>query len=397
MSASRFPRPLAFAAAFALSAFTSAHAAPKSRVEVRDAAQPQLAADSQGGVWLVYGRSAATAPVASKKGEAASAHKPGGNHQAGGHGHGGPRPDGEIFVARSLDGGATFAPATKVAGVPTLMLGNRRGPRIAVHGDRITITVIGNELLSFNSIDGGKSWSEPVTINEVPTSAREGLHDLAGSREGELFVTWLDLRNGKMELWGADSRDGGRTWGSNRLVYKSPDKSICECCHPSALYDADGNLAVMWRNSIEGARDMWMTTRPKGAARFTTARKLGEGTWTLNACPMDGGRIIALGGGNFGAVWQRNGEVFLSRGEGAEVNLGKGRQPVAVHPASGPPTVIWQQGLELVALESPHDAKPVTCASDGRFPTVVAIPGKGVLLAYERGAKGATSIAVERL
>src|SRR5688572_23251719 len=178
MSASRFPRPLAFAAAFTLSAFTSAHAAPQSRVEVPDAAQPQLAADSQGGVWLVYGRSA-TVPVASKKDEAASAHKHGGNHQAGGHVHGGPRPDGEIFVARSPDGGATFAPATKVAIVPTLMLGNRRGPRIAVNGDRITITVIGNELLAFNSTDGGESWSEPVTINEVPTRAREGLHDLA--------------------------------------------------------------------------------------------------------------------------------------------------------------------------------------------------------------------------
>ena len=398
MSASHFSRLLLFVATVGLSAFASAHASPKSRVEIPDAAQPQLVADSQGGVWLVYGHVAGAAPVALNKEETASAHKPGGQHQAGGHVHGGPRPEGEIFVARSLDGGATFAPAIRVAGVPTLMLGNRRGPRIAVHGDRITITVIGNELLAFTSTDAGRSWSGPVTINEVPTSAREGLHDLAGSRAGELFVTWLDLRNGKMELWGADSRDGGRTWGSNRQVYKSPDKSICECCHPSALYDTDGNLAVMWRNSLDGARDMWMATRPKGAGSFTAARKLGEGTWKLNACPMDGGRIVVLGGGKFGAVWQRNGDVFISRAEGAEVSLGKGRQPVAVHSANGPPMVIWQQGLELVAFGNPHDAKPVTCASDGRFPAVVALPGgQGVLLAYEHGAKGATSVAVERL
>lgn len=144
---------------------------------------------------------------------------------------------------------------------------------------------------------------------------------------------------------------------------------------------------------------MWMTTRPKGAAAFVAARKLGEGTWKLNACPMDGGRILALGSGQFGAVWMRNGDVFLSRGESSEINLGKGKQPVAVHTGNAPPMVIWQQGADIVTLASLHGGAPVKHAADARFPTVIALPrGKGALLAYERGpSKGATTVTIERL
>lgn len=357
------------------------------KTEISNAAQPQLTVGSDGRVWLVYGQAGdAPAPIAHGAGDAHKGHQPSGR-------------SGDVFVAFSKDGGATFSPATKVAGLPKLMLGMRRGPRIAAQGDRLTVTMIADELVSFTSTDSGKTWGAPVTINEVPKSAQEGLHDLATAPNGDVFVTWLDLRNGTMELWGATSKDGGRTWGKNEQVYKSPDKSICECCHPSALFDADGNLAVMWRNSIEGSRDMWMTTRAKGAAAFTSARKVGEGTWKLNACPMDGGRILALGGGQFGAVFQRNGEVFLARGAGAEISLGKGKQPVAVHAHNAPPLVVFQQGADLVSLAGPHGAEPVKRASDARFASVVSLAnGQGILLAYEQGpAKGTPTVTVEKM
>jgi hypothetical protein len=379
------------AAAFAGMLFAQA---PAARTEIANAAQPQLAVGSDGRVWLVYAQAGepAVAPAAHVD---HAAHADGQKQK----GHSPQDRSGDVFVAWSKDGGATFAPAVKVAHLPKLMFGMRRGPRIAVHGDRLTVTMIGTELVAFSSSDGGKTWSDPVTINEMPTSAREGLHDLAGAADGRLFVTWLDNRNGRTELWGASSMDGGRTWGKNEQVYRSPDKSICECCHPTALFDAEGNLAVMWRNSIEGSRDMWLTTRSKGAVQFTAARKLGEGTWKLNACPMDGGRIIALGGGKFGAVWQRAGEIFICRGEGPEMNLGPGKQPVAVHPGDRPPLVVWQQGSDLVAWRGLHGSEPVKLAADARFPSLVALPGaQGAVLAFERGAaKGPTSVAIERL
>lgn len=358
------------------------HAAPAApRTEIPNAAQPQLAVTSDGRVWLVYGQI-----------EAAPASRPGqpmdhSEHKAGGHGveAAKSRPAGAIFAAYSDDGGSTFAPAVKVGTVPGLMLGMRRGPRIAAHGNRLTVTAIGQELFALASSDGGKTWSEPTTINDASKSAAEGLHDLACAPDGRLFATWLDIRNGKMELWGTESSDGGKSWAKNEQVYKSPDKSICECCHPSALFDREGNLAVMWRNSIEGSRDLWLVTRPKGTTTFVGAHKLGEGTWKLNACPMDGGRIVALGGGKFGAVWQRAGEVFLVRAEEPEASLGKGKQPVAIA-GSGQVIVAWQQDSDLVVMRDLRGAGAVKQASEARFASLVALPdGKGLLLAYEQG------------
>ena len=368
------------------------------RTEIPNAGQPQLTSAADGRIWLVYGQqdqSPNSSATAGHGDHSAHAAGHGGEKKKGGHGPA--ARSGGIFVAMSTDGGATFSPAVKVASLPKLMLGNRRGPRIAAHGDRLTVTAIGDELVAFTSTDGGKSWSEAVTINDVTDSAHEGLHDLGRSPAGELFVTWLDLRNGITELWGATSKDGGRTWAADQLVYKSPDKSICECCHPSVLFDRDGNLAVMWRNSIEGSRDMWLTTRPAGSANFTAARKLGEGTWKINGCPHDGGTLVALGGGNFGAVWQRAGEIFVTGADGKETKLGAGKQPFAIR-GDGSTLVVWNDGSGLVAVRDLARPQPTKIAPEARFPFAVSLPGgKGAVVAYERSAKGFTSIAVERL
>ena len=356
MTSSPFLRRFIFAI---LPAVAAAQVATKGRVEIAGAAQPQLTANGQGQVWVAYGQGR------------------------------------EVVVARSDDNGRTFSAGTTVTAQPKLMLGMRRGPRITAHGQHVTVTLIAHELLAFHSSDGGRSWAGPNPINEVPTSAREGLHDLAADGSGNVFVTWLDLRNGKTELWGAESRDSGQTWGKNALIYRSPDKSICECCHPTALFDAEGNLAVMWRNSIQGARDMWMATRAAGADRFTEPRKIGEGIWTLNACPMDGGRIVALGGGVFASVWQRAGDIFFSPPTGAENNLGPGKQPVALA-VGGRMLLAWQKGTALWFSADAGKAAPLKHADDARFPVLISLPGGGALLAFEQGpAKGAVKVVIE--
>ena len=60
------------------------------------------------------------------------------------------------------------------------------------------------------------------------------------------------------KLYGARSRDGGVTWSKNVLIYESPDGTICQCCHPSAAFDPGGQVLVMWRNCLGGARDMYL-------------------------------------------------------------------------------------------------------------------------------------------
>ena len=333
----------------------STAACGQAAVEFPGGAQPQLAATADGRVWLAFGRGQ------------------------------------EIFVARSDDQGATFAAPVRVAALPSLMLGRRRGPRIAAHGDRVTITVMAGELLAFHSKDAGKTWAGPAVVNDVPRSAREGLHGFAVAPDGRLFATWLDLRDvagARTQLFGAESADGGATWSANRRVYRAPaGQTVCECCHPSAIFNPAGDPTVMWRNGVDGARDMWSATRAAGATEFGPAAKFGTGTWLLKACPMDGGAVFH-DRNHLASVWQRDGSVYFCLEDGAEKLLGKGTQPVAL--ATAQRTVaVWQQGADLVvaSLRGTAAIAPQSLARGARFPAIVAIPGMDrVLVAYERGA-----------
>ncbi len=163
----------------------------------------------------------------------------------------------DIFCVRSTDGGASFSQPAKVATLRGLMLGKRRGPRVAATGDVVVVSAISSEtgdLVAWRSVDGAKTWSDAVRINDIDCACREGLHDMAPTADGSIAAVWLDLRNRETQLWASLSRDGGTSWESNRLVYRSPDGSICECCHPTVVA-TENTWSVLWRNNIEGHRD----------------------------------------------------------------------------------------------------------------------------------------------
>lgn len=279
-----------------------------------------------------------------------------------------------VYFARSNDSGKTFSEPVKVAEPKALMLGMHRGPRIAVAGKTIVITAIGGEekgknvdLFAWRSTDGGKTWSQGVRVNDVPASAREGLHGLAAGQNGILWTVWLDLREKGMRLMGSLSKDGGKSWSPNQLVYQSPDGHICECCHPTAYVGPKGELYAMWRNWLSGSRDMYYAISTDG--KSWTAHKLGEETWPLKACPMDGGGLALDGNGGFHSAWRRDRVVYASPASGKEIALGNGKNPSIAANRNGP-YVAWTEGT-AVKLMKPGVQSPVT-VGEGAFPVVAA-------------------------
>ena len=289
--------------------------------------QPQLALDEQGGIHLVYG-----------------VHN-------------------DTFYCHSSDGTA-FSQPVKLPSVNVMSLGMRRGPRIAVAKGRICVTVIGGkqgkgrdgDLLAICSADGGKTWRDPVPVNDVPDVAREGLHAMAAGPNGEFSCIWLDLRNKATEVAAATSMDGGKTWGKNAVVYRSPDGNVCECCHPSLAYDAQGQLIAMWRNSLKGNRDMYAAVAPHPSAPFGKAFKLGAGTWMLDRCPMDGGALAVLQDGKLSSVWRRERTIYAAVNGEPEVKLGVGEQPVVAATSQGS-AFVWlsKRGDDLI-MQLPGEA-----------------------------------------
>ena len=226
-----------------------------------------------------------------------------------------------IYFATSTDGGRSFQAPVKVAEVGALALGRHRGPRLAILRDAMAIAAIVGEkqvgdLVTWRSTDGGKSWGRTGTVNDIAGAAREGLHAIVAAPDGGLVAAWLDLRGKGTQLMGARSSDGGRTWTKNALVYASPDGTICQCCHPTLAVADDGRVWAMWRNALDGARDLYIASSADGV-RFEAARKLGEGTWRLSACPMDGGGLAASGG-EVTSAWRREGEFFCRSGSGGD-------------------------------------------------------------------------------
>ena len=128
-------------------------------------------------------------------------------------------------------------------------------------------------------------------------------------------------------------------------MYASPDGHVCECCQPSVAIGPKGEIGVMWRNWLGGARDLWLSTSTDGGGTFRDAEKVGDGTWKLNACPMDGGALAFAAHGKPMAVGRREKTIFLAESPGNETVLTRnGSQPVLAGGA-----LLWEEdgGLML--------------------------------------------------
>ncbi|MBI4907997.1 MAG: exo-alpha-sialidase [Acidobacteria bacterium] len=304
-----------------------------------------------------------------------------------------------IYSAWSTDGGATFSKPGVVAELPVLPLGRHRGPRIALSGSTMLVSAIGafvkgdvkpgseGELFVWRSADRGKTWSEAIRVNDAPRSAREGLHAFAADEQGNAAAVWLDLRDSGTRLYGAYSKDAGRTWSKNTLVYQSPDGTICQCCHPSLQALGNGEFAVLFRNALGGARDMYLA-RIRDGRVTAAAEKQGSGRWQLNACPMDGGGV-ALVNGKPASAWRRADDLFLALPGVDEMKIGTGKD-IAFSAQGNSIYATWSSGGKI---ESWSNGKTETLSAAGSFANVVALPKGGAIAAWEENG----AIAVRRL
>jgi hypothetical protein len=293
-----------------------------------------------------------------------------------------------IYFAGSKDGGRTFSPPVAVPSHGSLALGRHRGPRIAIVGAALVVTAIlaadrgGGDLFAWRSTDDGRSWSAPVRLNGVAASAREGLHGMGGA--GKLVTAvWLDLRAPGTHLRAAVSNDAGATWSDDRLVYESPSGTICQCCHPSVAVSPKGDITVMFRNALDGSRDLYVTTSHDGGRTFEPATKLGNGTWKLDACPMDGGALAVDGRGAIGTVWRREKEVFFARPGQPEQRIGTGRDPAIALGRNDAWSVVFRDddGVSLSDGKSPEKR---SLALGAQAPVLLALDDGSWLAAWER-------------
>lgn len=221
--------------------------------------------------------------------------------------------------------GKSFTSPSLIAVLPDLFASAMRGPQIAAtdKGPVVTACTKKGNIFSYKKETSGK-WTKALKVNDVDEVAKEALMGLSADGKN-VFAVWLAVKSPKgQNVYGATSVDGGKTWSKNVLVYDSPEKTVCECCKPSAAVKGN-NVYVMFRNWLNGNRDLYLANSGNGGKSFVNAQKLGAGNWKLNGCPMDGGGLTINNNGIPQTVWRREGKIYASTIGSPEKEIGEGR------------------------------------------------------------------------
>lgn len=324
--------------------------AQETPVLVREGSSPQIAVDTRGTIRVVFGRSDS------------------------------------IFVVTSTDDARSFSAPTVVGVVPG-HLGNTRGPTVASSTNRSAILAIDTKgtLTVFELDHRANRWlRRPQPLNTADGSAPEGLGTVAADNADNFYFTWLDLRDARQnQIYFAKLAKGATGSPANRKIYASPDGHVCECCRPTVAVSGR-DVAVMFRNWLGGARDLYVMRSRDGGGTFSDATKLGHGSWKLDACPMDGGAMTIGNRGEIVTTWRRELDIYAARPGQPEERIATGRSPMLA--TRGKVTVVvWQDGgdIKLRAL----DAEPVTVVGQGRLPQVALLRDGKTLVAWERDGK----------
>lgn len=284
-----------------------------------------------------------------------------------------------LMYLSSTNKGNSFTSPSLIAVLPGLFASAMRGPQIAATDNGLIVTACTNKgnIYSYKQQGLGK-WTKAMKVNEVDEAAKEALIGL--SADGlNVFAIWLAAKNSKgQNVYGARSFDGGKTWSKNVLVYESPDSSVCECCKPSVAVKGN-NVYVMFRNWLNGNRDLYLAKSGNGGKSFENAQKLGIGSWKLNGCPMDGGGLAINNNGIPQTVWRREGKIYASTVGSAEKQIGEGKG-CTIETIDNKNIYAWTENGDVVLIK-PQGQKKVL--GKGSQPIVKALNNERVICIWE--------------
>jgi len=165
---------------------------------------------------------------------------------------------GEIFFARSTDGGASFSKPVNLSnstagaakGRLTSQYWDNGSLDIITHGDDeiyIAWTEYEGRLWFTRSTDGGETFSEAIHVdgdNDVPARGPS----LAVSNTGEIFIAWTVGEDSEADLRLVRSDNGGQSFGETQIIFESEGHSDA----PKIALDNEGILHLTYAESPAG-------------------------------------------------------------------------------------------------------------------------------------------------
>jgi hypothetical protein len=291
----------------------------------------------------------------------------------------------KIYCATSVDNGLTFPDIQTVGEIKEMHLGMSRGPQVATSKNYTLVAAIDKKgsVHIFQLQHKSGKWTKVSLANDIAGSAPEGLMSIAADQSDNFYAVWLDIRNDKHnKICFAKTANQGLVWAKNKIAYISPDKTVCECCKPNIVVNGS-KVIIMFRNWLQGSRDLYLLQSDNAGATFNQPVKLGNGTWKLNGCPMDGGGITLSNKSGINTVWQRQGSIYHAKPGEAENEIGKGKGCSIADSKS--PIITWQDGTKLKLKEL--NKAEVLDVGEGGFIKAIRTKDNNIFCAWEQEGK----------
>lgn len=286
---------------------------------------------------------------------------------------------GDSILYVSSKDGKTFSSPVLIDVVPKLYSFAMRGPQIAATANGLVVTACTQKGNIFSYIKQKEGeWKKAGEVNHADETAKEGLMALSAD-DSKAYAVWLGAKKTKgQNVCSASSVDGGKTWSKKILVYASPDSTVCECCKPSVVVK-NNKVFVMFRNQINGNRNLYLATSSDGGKTFPSAQKLGEGDWKLNACPMDGGVLVIDKNGTPQTTWRRETKIYAATPGAPEKEISEGRTP-SIQIVNDKAVYAFTQNGNVIVL-TPNGTK--TELGKGNLPLLQTLNNNQLLCVWE--------------
>jgi hypothetical protein len=169
-----------------------------------------------------------------------------------------------LYVNRSVDGGRTWTD-------PVALSGDSRSvfrQRLVRAGDRLLlvwqdkVNTERDRIYATSSSDAGVTWTTPVRVDHLPADLQKDASAPTAllSAEGEALVAWHDARNGREDIFLARSTDGGRSWAvEERMDMDEPGTAFSR--FPKLAKAADGRIAIAWEDDRSGYEAVYLRVR----------------------------------------------------------------------------------------------------------------------------------------
>lgn len=358
-----------------------------------------------------------------------------------------------VYFARSTDQGASWSPAVRIAGGGTEVHPHgESSPRLVAGPDGKIALIWANSvpvsgrkwpaaaMRMARSVDGGKTWSTPLTLNDdtTGTPVSHQFHGAAWAGDSGLVVAWLDERevaeasetpehqshlshtSGDVTsepdaaVYVATSNDFGLTWTANHRAWGA----ACPCCRIVLARGDDGQVFGAWRQHFPGnVRDVVLASMSDAEHPPTPVHADG---WVYPGCPH-AGPSVSVARGTAHVLWYTGkpgaAGMFYSRrpisgdtATVAPVPLVTGKNVPTAHGtvvamSDGGALAAWDlidgaSGVTVARLDTVGKlagTTPVSGSAGAHYPQLIALRDGTVLLAWTMPVGSGSAIRLAKV